>query len=219
MVVTQPLRYALPNYMNPKDAQLHSHDEQVSLAHSKLKIHEHFKIFRDYVEHEDGLINNRLTWNTTIQAFLFTVYGFSVQKLADIHAKPGTQDITEKALFWLTFVLPVFGGGISYLTYKGVMAAQRAIENLEQQWDEIVKCEYPTENPGLLPKLIGGGSTKVAAFHDELHASELKRHHVVVNWGFTAPKRFPRFFEVAWALLFLYDLIPWVRYFCSLWKP
>jgi hypothetical protein len=32
---------------------------------------EHYKLFRDYIEHEDGLVNQRLLWNINIQGFLF----------------------------------------------------------------------------------------------------------------------------------------------------
>ena len=44
---------------------------------------EHFKIFRDYMQHEDNLINQRVSWNSTIQGFHFATYGLSQQKLPD----------------------------------------------------------------------------------------------------------------------------------------
>src|SRR5580658_5975181 len=40
-----------------------------------------YSVFRDYLKHEDDLINNRLNWNFTIQGFLFTAYTFTLQKL------------------------------------------------------------------------------------------------------------------------------------------
>ncbi len=46
-----------------------------------LKIYE---IFRDYIKHEDGLINSRLMWILTINGFLFTAYGLTLQKKLDI---------------------------------------------------------------------------------------------------------------------------------------
>ena len=50
---------------------------------------EHFKIFRDYMQHEDNLINQRVSWNSTIQGFLFATYGLSQQKLPDPKPGPG----------------------------------------------------------------------------------------------------------------------------------
>ena len=49
-----------------------------------LSHHEHYAIFRDYLKHEDNLINNRLNWNFTIQGFLFASYTFTIQKIAEI---------------------------------------------------------------------------------------------------------------------------------------
>ena len=46
-----------------------------------LKIYE---MFRDYIKHEDGLINSRLMWILTINGFLFTAYGLTLQKKLDI---------------------------------------------------------------------------------------------------------------------------------------
>src|SRR5580658_9768416 len=49
-------------------------------AASQVPKHVHYKLFRDYIEHEDSLINQRLLWNINIQGFLFAAYGLSVQK-------------------------------------------------------------------------------------------------------------------------------------------
>lgn len=46
-----------------------------------------YRMFRAYVEHEDGLTNQRLSWNFTIQGFLFAAYTLSSNKIADV--KPG----------------------------------------------------------------------------------------------------------------------------------
>lgn len=39
-----------------------------------------YKVFRGYVMEESGLINSRLVWIITINGFLFTTYGFTLQK-------------------------------------------------------------------------------------------------------------------------------------------
>ncbi|HTT82215.1 MAG TPA: hypothetical protein VMF67_01910 [Rhizomicrobium sp.] len=49
-----------------------------------------YKLFRDYVKHEDSLINNRLSWLLTIHGFLYATYGFTIQKKLEIAAKLAT---------------------------------------------------------------------------------------------------------------------------------
>src|ERR1051325_2213045 len=67
---------------------------------SGLPIHVHYKIFRDYIEHEDGLIDKRLLWNINIQGFLFATYGFSVQKLAEVQAvSRHVEEVGAKTLY------------------------------------------------------------------------------------------------------------------------
>jgi hypothetical protein len=156
-------------------------------ASSKLPIQEHYKLFRDYVEHEDSLIDHRLLWNINIQGFLFATYGFSVQKLAEVQIHSGAQEIIgAQALYWLIGVLPFFGIAVSVWSFLGVIAAQDAIASLTKQWEEI-EGEYRKRGSTLaLPKLIGGG--------------DLKAH----KWGFLAPKSFPWVFVAAWALLLIH---------------
>src|SRR5271169_5831898 len=44
----------------------------------------YYERMRSYVEHEDGLINSRLTWSLTIHGFLFASYGILLAKVADM---------------------------------------------------------------------------------------------------------------------------------------
>ena len=73
--------------MNLKDVQVHLNEErehlmsvttelnallgndgsQVASVCSHLSIYQHYKIFRDYVEREDALIDKRLLWNITFK--------------------------------------------------------------------------------------------------------------------------------------------------------
>jgi hypothetical protein len=45
------------------------------------KLVAHYRIFRDYLQHEDDLINHRSTWHHTIQGLLFTALGVTLSKL------------------------------------------------------------------------------------------------------------------------------------------
>ena len=182
-------------------------------ASSQFPKHIHFKIFRDYIEHEDELVNQRLLWNINIQGFLFASYGFSVQKLAEVQVTqklaeaqahlvltPETTGIT--ALRWFMVILPLFGIFISVLSFKGVRAAQYAIRRLSRDWEKAVneRLLFPLDDP-LLPGMIGGGYKK-GENPDE--GGENQTH----IWGFLAPLWFPRIFIAAWLFVLISYLGP-----------
>jgi hypothetical protein len=156
-------------------------------AASPLPKHLHYKIFRDYIEHEDSLINERLLWNITIQGALMAAYGFSIQKLADVvgaaGATPSAAATSEATgLHRLIMLLPFIGGPISLLSWTGVLAAQTAIRRLEATWVNVAEKEHPP-GPPTLPGIVGGGG-------GETH-----------GWGLIAPNLFPWLFVLAWVAL------------------
>jgi hypothetical protein len=51
------------------------------------RFEERYKLFREYVEHEDALINNRLTWLITIHGFLYAAYALSVGKYVEVRER------------------------------------------------------------------------------------------------------------------------------------
>jgi len=174
---------------NELNAILGTDRAEATTGLSTLPIQEHYKIFRDYVEHEDNLINNRLMWNITIQGFLFATYGFAVEKLVE-------SPINENRLFalrGLIVVLPLFGIGISLVSFMGVVAAQSAIKNLVTQWNEIHQT-----NGQQLPYLIGGGVPD-----GDKSGKEATQAH---RRGFWAPLCFPWIFVAAWAALLFHCL-------------
>src|SRR5580692_2895600 len=116
-----------------------------------LKPHEHFKLFRDYLQHEDDLIAQRISWNWTIQGFLVTAYALSLQKILEvsqrIHSCIPTKDVPcpdpfpieqltgYHALAMLVrWMIPMIGFFVSGASIIGVLAARKAIEQLEQDW-------------------------------------------------------------------------------------
>ena len=131
---------ALQTNANELNALVGNPGAVVAARYSTLPIHELYKIFRDYVEHEDTLVNNRLLWNINIQGFLFATYGFTIQKLAEVQAIRNQEIVVGTgtvAMRCLIVFLPVLGISISYLSWKGVKAAQNAIARLEGEWDAV----------------------------------------------------------------------------------
>jgi len=65
------------------------------LVHDDVNI-KIYEVFRDYIKHEDNLINNRLTWILTIHGFLYATYGLTMQKKMEIAQKIAS-DLTTPA--------------------------------------------------------------------------------------------------------------------------
>src|SRR5690242_7379942 len=105
-----------------------------------------YAVFRDYAKHEDDLINGRLNWNFTIQGFLFTTYGLSLQKIAEVRSqliKPGipwvrsmdyASAVHELRIFMI--VIAIVGIFVSAFVHLSVWAARIALYELELKWME-----------------------------------------------------------------------------------
>jgi hypothetical protein len=129
-----------------------------------------FIIFRDYVKHEDMLINQRMTWMITIQSFLIATFGFSYQKKLEIISKIFTEPKSlEHRLseFMLTIqmynaflvIICIVGIRMSRITFLITDAANHSIGGLEKKWEATSKL-YETDH---LPKLTGGDGDYVKA--------------------------------------------------------
>ena len=101
-----------------------------------------FDTLRDYLKHEDALVNHRITWNLTTQGFLFTAFGFCLQK-ADTN--PMLRELAGS-------LLPIAGCIISLCATSGIFAAHLALANVGRHW-------RPEDTAYLgLPDIRGGGA-------------------------------------------------------------
>lgn len=129
--------------------------------------------FRDYLEHEDSLINSRLTWSLTIHGFLFASYGILLGKIADGFIelqKAGTHTLLDEHIIsaLLLFQVPVAALGvfIGYSSWRAIIASHNAIQHLvtiaHSQGQPLHILEgrktVPPLNSVLLPRIIGGGA-------------------------------------------------------------
>jgi hypothetical protein len=121
-----------------------------------------YELYREYLKHEDNLINYRLTWNITIQGFLFAACGFFF-KPADGPAPSGG---AASAIPTYVLVIPVTGFFISAAAILGIVAAQRAIRRLEDCWLCLPAVYANARNAELpaLPPLAGGGAPNSVFF-------------------------------------------------------
>jgi hypothetical protein len=112
-----------------------------------------FKIYRDYMKHEDDLLNHRTTWLLVIQGFLFATLGV----LGEWILPNKTPDLLRTERQFLVFVLAIVGLTIASVAYLSIKAANDAIDSLEKKWNNL-RIRY--EGWELLPDIAGGGHPK-----------------------------------------------------------
>lgn len=149
---------------------------------------EYFDVFRAYRIREHDLLNQRLTWNLTIQGFLFVTYGYCVQKLAEIQVgENGVHlDLVEKShamiqLREMVRVVPPVGLLLSIVLGFAVLSAYAALKRLRKDWNE--KLEH------LEPYLPNPAGADVAA---------------LTRFGIITPISIPIIFTGAWLAILLW---------------
>ena len=159
------------------------------------RIQDLFVIYRDYLKHEDGLINFRVTWFIATQAAIFAAYGFLVHDVLKTGAFTygGGPLSTSHALQpfrptpWLLAVLLLCSlGALSSVTsFFSINAAAAAMNRLRWRWLTIV---LKGEEYELLPDLKGGGSRQAAL------------------WGWLSARTLPAVSFVVWVSIALVHL-------------
>jgi len=138
-----------------------------------------YSIYRDYMKHEDDLINHRSTWHLLIQGFLFATFGVMGEW------QPG--DVTGFLLpqrLHLAILLASIGTAIAILAFASVFAAYFAIERLCKDWNHAkVDSGISQALRGVMPGIAGAGSTSVK------------------NWGISAAMVTPLLIAGAWTLI------------------
>ena len=141
----------------------------------------YYETLRSYVQHEDDLINSRLTWSLTVHGFLFATWGILLGKTADmllelhkwaeLHQKDllqvqGSPHRLEQIIFYLVaFQLPIalFGAAVAWQSQQAIYAAHRALVHLESIAHQGLFKLNPAGHPlpadsVLLPKIVSGGA-------------------------------------------------------------
>jgi hypothetical protein len=176
---------------------------------------ETYETFRKYIQHEDNLANQRMTWMLTIHGFLYAAYALTVQKKLEVAQKindavnAGHAQITDflQAAIWQTdyviVLITLAGLIISFVAYRSVSAARNAAASVEHVFEQ----QYPptkkrdivagrtrlsqtviTEKGTILPTIAGGGDPQ-----------QIMR-------GFAAARNVPRFLMFGWILSLCFEL-------------
>ena len=99
-----------------------------------------FSIFRSYIEHEDSLINQRMTWLLTLNSFIFASISLLIDNLFDDNLFFSSPHIS--AVKYFVIGLAVIGGISSIFTFFSVSAAFNSIRAIKDIW--IAKYEFPS---------------------------------------------------------------------------
>ena len=118
-------------------------------------------IYRDYVAHEDDLINNRAGWFIQLHSFLIASYGIVVASVITTffpseHASVPAilpQLVACGLLLGITII-----GASSGTALLSISAADAAIRSLRRKWEELPGTDAMTE----LPSMTGGGAKGIA---------------------------------------------------------
>jgi hypothetical protein len=152
----------------------------------KPKILDYWKVYRDYVEHEDELINQRLQRLLIIQGFLFAAFGEVITKFVDAKASNFSFQFAgnwfdcllgiPSTWLMLTFciVLAATGGFSAFKVMDALAAASHALDALEEAWAALISCHTIYGFPGLR----GGGAPKA-------HERGLGHVRFVAGWFLT----------------------------------
>jgi hypothetical protein len=186
-----------------------------------------YDTFRKYIQHEDNLINNRITWMLTIHGFLYAAYAFTVQKKLEI-AQKINDDLLNKILTpdsagrlnlssylnnsilqteWVIFLIAVIGLVISWLASRSISAAGRASANVQKVFEGQFRVQeahgvvetVSTAKGLILPFVARGGDRRI------------------ITSGFLAARGIPLFLMAGWGLSIVLELILFCSY--SPWHP
>ncbi|MBA2594129.1 MAG: hypothetical protein M3495_03720 [Pseudomonadota bacterium] len=131
------------------------------------ELEEIYTLYRAYITHEDGLVNQRTTWLVTIQSFLLATFGFSYQKKYEVAEKlsahiPPLDSLgavtTEYNLFLL--ILAIVGFLIGAFAFVSIYAAVMATRAVEANWRQ----QLVGQNFRYLPDITGGGNSRASRY-------------------------------------------------------
>jgi len=133
-----------------------------------------YRMVRQQIEHEDNLVNQRLSWLLSSQSFLFTAYAISLNGPAIIRSKT-----LESTVGLLIVLLPLVAILSALLIGLTVWAGMWTMQKLRRKYAKLFEATFRDEIP---PIQSTGGALFLGHF---------------------APIFLPALFIVIWLLLML----------------
>lgn len=126
----------------------------------------YYERVRDYVQHEDDLINSRLTWSLTIHGFLFATLGILAGKAVDVlielhktSTPPQQLKNVVVGLIMLGLIVAVIGALVGYFSRQAIVAAHNAIQHLNAIAHSTGVLRIPPEGTSSQTALVSGTQT------------------------------------------------------------
>src|SRR5919106_6535611 len=101
--------------------------EEAKTVFESISRIQYYQIIRSQIEHEDNLINQRLSWFVAAQAFLFSAYAILLNAPPQVRLQSFAAQ--QEILF---SVIPLVAIGVSILIHITVIAAMLAMANLRR---------------------------------------------------------------------------------------
>lgn len=136
-----------------------------------------YQLHRDYIIHEDVLINNRITWMLSIHGFLYASYGLVLAQL--INSSQNLDKLCHNVVEYFglihgvlfLFIITGIGMGVSCFGLCSIMAAKEATAKVAHVFDKFAeinnhkieynknrtKRHYEVSEKYNFPHVIGGG--------------------------------------------------------------
>src|SRR5207248_6764479 len=138
---------------------------------------EYYQIIRAQIEHEDNLINQRLSWFVAAQSFLFTAYAILLNAPSPMRVE---KFVTQQDILFP--LIPVVAIGMSLLIYTTIFAAMRAMANLRR----LLESHLNERERAVLPPVQG--------------------YRLTLLLGQAAPILIPFVFMLSWIVLLIKSL-------------
>ncbi|HEY0760700.1 MAG TPA: hypothetical protein VGD59_15740 [Acidisarcina sp.] len=129
----------------------------------------YFDSIRTYIQHEDDLINTRLTWSLTIHGFLLAIYGLLLQKIAELYVElhkvppPPSLPLHHliSCLLFLALPIATLGVFVAHQSRRAIVASHNAIQHLYSiaQSGGVLNCAAPPVST--IPAVNAGPATVV----------------------------------------------------------
>lgn len=120
-----------------------------------------YRAYREYIVHEDNLVNHRVGWFIQLHSFLIASYMIIVAAIISSFFPEGTPRVAPETVQAIACVVLVALAAIGFVSSiaagRSIRAAGRAIQHLEKRWNGL--SEGFAERLGL-PGIVGGGSSR-----------------------------------------------------------
>jgi hypothetical protein len=126
-------------------------------------------VFRDYIKHEDTLVQYRITWLLVLTGMLLTTYVtlyglmlYIIGSAPRMRADPALVDYPITMLLFVpVFLLSLIGLSASVICFRSILGASSSTKSLLAAWARFKESTYWKDSDKFLPKLVFGFSKPI----------------------------------------------------------